>query len=106
MKDFLRVCSIISIIIATIKIGLAGLLTPEWIVFIIICSIIFLAGGRKIFIITAALASLALFARLYGHGDAQATTGILQSVLTLALICVGIYMMFRGLFTGAGRRKY
>lgn len=106
MKDFLRVCSIISVIIATIKIGLAGLLTPGWIVFIIICAIIFLAGGRKIFTITAAIASLALFARLYGQGDLHATNSILQSVLTLALVCIGIYIMFRSLFEVNGRKRY
>ncbi len=103
MNNFLRFCSIVSITIATLKIGLAGLLTSGWIIFIIVCALLILAGGKKVFKITAALAALALFARYYGGGNTQQTNAVFQGVLTLALMLFGVYIMFRGFFRERNR---
>lgn len=106
MRYFLRFCSIITLSIGAIKLGLSGLLTPGWIAFIIICALLFLAGGKRIIIITAAIAGLLLFARFYGGGNQQATNSIIQSVLCLSIMCFGIYIMFRGFIKTSGRKGY
>lgn len=103
MNNFLRFCSIISIIIASIKLALIGNLTPGIVVFIIICGLIILIGNRTIYIIGAAVAALVLFLKVY-WGNAQGESSLLHSILTLALVCFGIYIMLRGLFPSIRRR--
>jgi hypothetical protein len=105
MQNFLRICSIISIVIASIKLALIGNITPGTIVFIIICALIVLLGNRTIYIIGAAVAALVLFLKVYG-GSPQGEAALLQSILTLAIVCFGLYIMLRGLFKPSrGRRR-
>lgn len=103
MQTFLKICSIISIIIAAIKLALIGNLSQGTIVFIILCGILILVGNRTVYIITAAVAALVLFIKLYG-GNATGQYALLQSILTLALVCLGLYIMLRG-FIGRGNRS-
>jgi hypothetical protein len=102
MNNFLRFCSIISIIIASVKLALIGNLTPGIVVFIIFCSLIILLGNKTIYIIGAAIAALVLFLKVYGCG-AQGESTLLHSILTLALVCFGIYIMLRSLFPSRKR---
>lgn len=99
MDNFLRFCSIVSIIIASIKLALIGHLTPGTVVFIIICGLLILVGNRTIYIIVAALAALVLFVKIYG-GSAIGESSLLQSLLTLALVVFGLYIMVRGFLPG------
>lgn len=103
MQTFLKICSIISIIIAAIKLALIGNLSQGTVVFIILCGILILIGNRVVYIITAAVAAIVLFIKLYGGNDAG-QYALLQSILTLALVCLGFYIMLRG-FTGGGNRN-
>ncbi len=81
-----------------------GHLTPGTVVFIIICGLIVLLGNKTIYIIGAAVAALVLFLKVYG-GSPEGETALLQSLLSLALVCVGIYIMLRGLFRPSRIRR-
>jgi hypothetical protein len=100
MDNFLRFCSIVSIIIACIKLALIGHLTLGTVVFIIICGLLILVGNRTIYIIVAAVAALVLFVKIYGGGSAIGESSLLQSLLTLALVVFGLYIMLRGFLPG------
>lgn len=107
MQNFIRFCSIVSIIIASIKLALMGNLSPGIVVFIIFCGLLILLASRTIYIITAAVAALVLFIKIYGGRNPAVEFALLQSVLALALICFGIYVMLRGVFpVSRGRRRY
>lgn len=105
MNNFLRFCSIVSIIIAAIKLALMGNLSPGTVIFIIAAAILILVGNRTVYIITAAIAALVLFLKVYGGGNATAQSALLQSILTLALVCFGIFIMIRGIFPSTRRRR-
>lgn len=99
MDYFLRFCSIVSIIIASIKLALIGHLTSGTVVFIIICGLLILIGNRTIYIIIAAIAALVLFVKIYG-GDSLVESTLLQGLLTLAVIVFGLYVMLKGFLPG------
>ena len=100
MDNFLRFCSIVSIIIASIKLALIGHLSPGTVVFIIVCGLLIILGNRTIYIIVAALAALVLFVKIYGGGSSIGESSLLQSLLTLALVMFGLYVMLRGFLPG------
>lgn len=99
MENFLRFCSIVSIIIASIKLALIGHLTPGTVVFIIICGLLILVGNRTIYIIVAAVAALVLFVKIYG-GSSIGESSMLHSLFTLALVVFGLYIMIKGFLPG------
>jgi len=103
MQIFLKICSIVSIIIAAIKLALIGNLSQGTVIFIVLCGILILVGNRVVYIITAAVVALVLFIKLYG-GSSTGQFALLQSILTLALVCLGFYIMLRG-FLGGGNRN-
>lgn len=96
MRLFLKLCSIVSLIIASIKIAMIGNLSQGLVAFTIICGVLFLVGNRKVYIITAAVASIVFFIKLSG-GNSIEQYALLQSILTLAVVCFGVYIMFGGL---------
>jgi hypothetical protein len=103
MQTLLKLCSIISIIIAAIKLALIGNLSQGTVIFIILCGILIAVGNRTVFIITGAVSALVLFIKLYG-GSSAGQLSLLQSILTLALVCFGLSIILRG-FTGRGNRN-
>lgn len=105
MQNILKICSIVSIIIAAIKLTMIGNLTPGTVAFIILSGILILVGNRVVFTITAAVAALILFLKVYG-GDAAGQSALLQSVMTLAIVCFGFYIMLRGVFGKSRNRRY
>lgn len=105
MNNFLRFCSIVSIVIATIKLAIMGNLSRGTVIFIVAAAMLILIGNRTVYIITAAIAALVLFLKVYGGDSAAGQSALLQSVLTLALVCFGIYIMIRGVFPSARRRR-
>jgi predicted membrane protein len=105
MNTFLRFCSIISIIIASVKLAIIGNLTPGVVVFIIICCLIIILGNKKIYIIGASVAALVLFIKVYGGGSLFGEFSLLKSVLTLALVVFGLYIMLRGFLPGRRNEK-
>lgn len=100
MDNFLRFCSIVSIIIASIRLAMIGNLNPGTVVFIIVCGILILLGNRKIYIIIIAIAAILLFVKLYGGGNSVGESSLLQGLLTLALVIFGWYIMLRGFLPG------
>ncbi len=100
MDNFLRFCSIVLIIIASIKIALIGHLTPGMVVLIIICGLLILVGNRTIYIIVAAVAALMFFVKIYGGGSSIGESSLLQSLFTLALVVFGLYIMLMGFLPG------
>lgn len=104
MNNFLRFCSIVSIVIAAIKLAIMGNLSQGTVIFIIAAAILILVGNRTIYIITAAIAALVLFLKVYGGGSAAGQTALLQSILALALVCFGLFIMIRGVFPSSRRR--
>lgn len=97
MNGFLRLCAIISIIIASLKLGMIGGLTPGMTTFIIICGLLILIGNRAMFIVAAAVAGSVLFTKVYG-GSTEGEAALLHSVLTLALVVFGMYIIVKGIF--------
>lgn len=100
MDNFLRFCSIVSIIIASIKLAVIGHLTPGTVIFIIFCGLLILVGNRTIYIIVAAVAALVLFVKIYGGSSAIGESSLLHSLLTLALVVFGLYIILRGFLPG------
>ncbi|MBL0335657.1 MAG: hypothetical protein IPP73_10255 [Chitinophagaceae bacterium] len=105
MQNILKICSIVSIIIAAIKLAMIGNLTPGMVTFIILSSIIIIAGNRTVYIITAAVAAFDSFQKVYG-GDAARQSALLQSIMTLAIVCFGFYIIFSGVFGNNRNRRY
>lgn len=97
MRTFLKFCTILSIVIATIKIVMMSRLTPDTAVFIMIGALIILAGNKTLYTITAAIMALVLFLKVYGDTTRWDNT-ILQSVIALAIMLLGIFVMLRGVF--------
>lgn len=104
MKTFLKLCSIISIIIATLKLAMMGLLTFNLVVFIIFCGIVILVGNKTLYTVVAALAALVLFIKVYAEGGEIKEKVLLVNILTLAMMCLGIYIMLKGVF-GSSNKK-
>ncbi|MFN8353680.1 MAG: hypothetical protein U0Y10_04520 [Spirosomataceae bacterium] len=105
MNNLLKICSIVSMVIAAIKLALIGNLSPGMVVFILVCGLLILVGNRTIYIITAAVAALVLFIKVYGGNNPAGESALLGSVLTLVMVCVGFYVMFKGMFSSSGRRR-
>lgn len=103
MWTILRFCSVISLIIFSLRLSAIGNLTPGTVVFIIICGLLILVGNRTIYIIVAAVAALVLFVKIYGGDSAIGESSLLQSLLTLALVVFGLNIMLRGFLPG---RRY
>lgn len=104
MQTFLKICSIISLIVVSLKLAIIGNLTPGLTIFIIICGLLILIGNRTIYIIVAAVAALILFVKL--NGGSPENEGILmKSILTLVLVVFGLYIMLKGLFSSTRNRK-
>ena len=103
MNTLLRICSIVSMIIATIKLALLGNLSPITVVFILVCGVLIMVGNRTIYIITAAVAALVLFVKVYG-GSPSGEYAVLGAILQLVLVCVGIYVMFKGMIGSSAKR--
>ncbi|MCB0533913.1 MAG: hypothetical protein KDD14_17050 [Saprospiraceae bacterium] len=103
MRLFLKFCSIVSITIATIKLALIGTLGPGTIVFILICAIIILIGSRTLYGVTAAIAALVLFVKVNSGGSGM-SAGLVQSILTIVLVCFGLYLMLRAVFPSTRKR--
>jgi hypothetical protein len=104
MENFLRFCSIISIIIASVKLAIIGHLTPGLIIIIIVSSLLILLANWKIYIITAAFAALILFVKVYGGGSSIGELSLIQSLLILGMVFFGIYIILKGLFKTGEKR--
>ena len=104
MRTFLKFCSIISIIIASLKIAMMGRLTPYTAAFIMIGALLILIGNKTLYTITAALVALVLYTKVYGGTD-QMDISIIQSIITLAIILFGIFLMLRTIFPSSHTRN-
>jgi len=93
MRSFLKICSIVSLIIATLKLALIGNLSHGTVTFILLSGLLILLGNRKVYVITAAVTGLVLFIKLYG-GNSAGQFALLQSILTLTLVCFGLSILF------------
>ena len=98
MITFLRLCSIVSIIIASLKLAMIGGLTPNTTVFVIICGVLVAFGNRTLFTIAAAAAALVLFIKVNG-GTRNGEVALLQSILALAFAVFGLYLIVRTMFS-------
>ena len=106
MQNLLRFCSIISLILFTLKLGIAGNLTQGTVLFILIVGLLIVLGNRTIYIISSTIAALYIFIHLYGGNNVE-QYALLQSILTLALVSFGLYIMIKGVFqTSGNRRRY
>ena len=98
MGNILRFCSILSIVIAAIKLAIMGNLSPGTVVFIIVAAIVILVGNLTIYIITAAIAAMFLFLKVYGAGNTALESSLLQSIFILTFVLFGLYIIMRGIF--------
>ena len=98
MYSILKFCSIISIVIFSLRLAIIGNLSQTTVIIIMVCGILILIGNRAIYIISAAIASLVLFTKHY-EGSPDGESALLQSLLALVIVLFGIYIMIRGVFT-------
>ena len=98
MISFLRLCSIISIIIASLKLAMIGGLTPKTTVFVIICGVLVAFGNRILFTIAAAAAALVLFIKVNG-GTRAGEAALFQSIIALAFAVFGLYLIVTTVFS-------
>ncbi len=98
MVSLLRLCSIVSIIIASLKLAMVGGLTPNTTVFVIICGVLVAFGNRTLFTIAAAAAALVLFIKVNG-GTGAGQAALLQSILAVAFAVFGMYLIVRTMFS-------
>lgn len=76
-----------------------GMLSPVAAAIILVAATFILAGGRKIVVITAAALGLYFLIKTTAGNDLQLTKDLLQGFLTLFIILIGFFIMFRGLFS-------
>jgi len=98
MNPIIKLATIISLVIGVIKLSLMGNLSPQAAGLLLIGAVFLLAGGKKVFIIVSAALSLYLFVKIYSGGNAQQAAIIFQALLTLIIISIGFWVMFKGIF--------
>lgn len=84
-------------IITSLKLAIIGNLSVPTVGFIIGCGVIVLVARRALFTVVAAIAGLYLFIKLHG-GSTEGEMALFQGILELALVCYGLYLIFRGVF--------
>lgn len=91
-------------IIASIRLAIIGNLTSGTVILIILCGLVILLGNKTLYIIAAAVAALVLFLKNYGGNPAE-EAALLQAILTLAIVCFGLYIILKGFFKPSRSRR-
>jgi hypothetical protein len=96
MKNIANIAMILTLIPATIKIVLQKQLAPEQAALILIVGVFFIAGGKPIVKLVSGVVGLYLFSKDISGGIGGNI--IFGQLLQLAIVLIGFYIIFRGLF--------
>ncbi len=97
-KTLVNIATIISMAITCIKLAYNGIVSIEIAVFIMVGVVVFVALGNNLAKVVLVVAALFLFVLLYSYGDKAAFLQIMAQMLTLIIVLIGLYIMFRGFF--------
>lgn len=92
----LRFLTILSLVVFSVRLYMMGVFSPVFIGIALIAGVAAMAFGRKGRIVAASIGGLLLLAQFISGGDAALRGQFIQSVLTLALVLAGIYIMLGG----------
>lgn len=94
----LRFLTILSLVVLSVRLFLIGAFSPTFIVIALVAGIAAMAFGRRGRIIAASIGALLLMGQFVSGGDAALRGQFIQSMLTIALVCAGIYLILGGRF--------
>lgn len=96
MKNIANIAMILVLIPAVLRIAFQQELSAEQVALILIVGVFFIAGGKTIVKLVSGLVGLYLFSREITGGIGQEV--IFAQMLQLAIMLIGFYVMFRGIF--------
>jgi|GEM_PF-2433945 hypothetical protein len=102
MKHIANVAMIFALIPVVFRIAFRKHLGPEQVALILIVGVFFIAGGKPIIKLVSGVAGLYLFSREITNGIGQ--EAVFGQLLQLAIMLIGFYVMFRGLFPRSWRK--
>ena len=99
----LRFLTIISLVVLSVRLYLLGVFSPGFITIALVAAVVAMALGRRGRIVAASIGGLLLLAQFVSGGDAALRGQFIQSMLTLALVLAGIYIILGGRFRRSRR---
>lgn len=96
MKNIANIAMILALIPAVLRIAFQNQLGAEQVGLILVVGVFFIAGGKTIIKLVSGVVGLYLFSREITGGIGQEV--IFAQLLQLAIVLIGFYIMFRGLF--------
>jgi len=96
MKNVANIAMILALIPAVLRIAFEKQLGPEQVALILLVAVFFIAGGKPIVKLVSGVVGLYLFSREITGGIGQEL--VFAQLLQLAIVLIGFYIMFRGLF--------
>lgn len=94
----LRFLTILSLVVLSVRLYLLGVFSPVLIAIALIAGVAAMAFGRRGRIIAGSIGALLLLAQFVSGGDTAVRGQFIQSVLTIALVLAGIYLILGGRF--------
>jgi len=104
MKNVANIAMILALIPAVLRIAFQKQLGAEQVALILIVGVFFIAGGKPIVKLISGVAGLYLFSREITGGIGQEI--IFRQLLQLAIMLIGFYIMFRGIFPRSWKKDH
>ena len=92
----LRFLTILSFVVLSARLYLLDIFSPAFITIALVAGVVAMAMGPKGRIVAASIGGLLLLAQFVSGGDAALRGQFIQTILTLALVLAGIYIIVRG----------
>ena len=83
---------------SVLKIAIYNRISPENAFSLLLITVFFIAGGKPVIKLAAAIGGLVLFAKEVTENDPSAETAMFSSFAILSIMLIGFYVMFRGIF--------
>ena len=99
----LRFLTLLSLVVLSVRLYLMGVFSPAFITIALVAAVVAMALGRRGRIVAASIGGLLLLAQFVSGGDAALRGQFIQSMLTLALVLAGIYIILGGRFRRSRR---
>ncbi len=92
----LRFLTILSLVVLSVRLFMSGLLNSSFLTIALLAVVAAMAFGRAGRILAASVGGLLLLAQLLSNGDSAMRGQVIQSILVLALVLLGIYVILGG----------
>jgi len=99
----LRFLTLLSLVVLSVRLYLMGVFSPAFITIALVAAVVAMALGRRGRIVAASIGGLLLLAQFVSGGDAALRGQFIHSMLTLALVLAGIYIIVGGRFKKSPR---